>query len=151
MAHEHIGILHLKISYLCRKFTTMLELLIAAALKDVLKELYNLDIEIDKSLVQKTRKEFEGDFTIVVFPYVKAARKAPDAVANEIGAKLQEKLNAFTTADGVHGSISAFNVVKGFLNIKLSGAFWTHTLEEIAARPDYGQRRRRLGRNERQR
>ena len=63
--------------------------------KKDLKELYNLDIEIDKNLVQKTRKEFVGDFTFVVFPYVKAARKAPDAVANEIGGKLQEKLKDF--------------------------------------------------------
>ena len=80
----------------------MLELLFATALKDSLKELYNLDIEADKSLIQKTKKEFEGDFTIVVFPYVKAARKAPDVVATEIGNKLQEKMADFVTADGVH-------------------------------------------------
>jgi arginyl-tRNA synthetase len=117
----------------------MLELLIAAALKDALKELYNLDIEIDKSLVQKTRKEFEGDFTIVVFPYVKAARKAPDAVANEIGAKLQEKLSAFTTTDGVHGSISAFNVVKGFLNLSVSKDFWLDFLNQNIDNENFGK------------
>ena len=72
----------------------MLELLLATALKDSLKELYNLDIEADKSLIQKTKKEFEGDFTIVVFPYVKAARKAPDVVATEIG-KCGERLFFF--------------------------------------------------------
>ena len=117
----------------------MLELLIAAALKDALKELYNLDIEIDKSLVQKTRKEFEGDFTIAVFPYVKAARKAPDAVANEVGAKLQEKLNAFTTADGVHGSISAFNVVKGFLNLSVSKDFWLDFMSQNIDNENFGK------------
>ena len=117
----------------------MLELLIATALRDVLKELYNLDIEIDKNLVQKTRKEFEGDFTVVVFPYVKAARKAPDAVANEIGAKLQEKLGAFTTADGVHGSISAFNVVKGFLNLSVSKGFWLDFLNQNIDNENFGK------------
>ena len=125
--------------FLQKKINAMLELLIAAALKDVLKELYNLDIEIDKNLVQKTRKEFEGDFTIVVFPYVKAARKAPDAVANEIGAKLQEKLCAFTTADGVQGSISAFNVVKGFLNLSVSKSFWLNFLNQNIGNENFGK------------
>ncbi|MBO7629291.1 MAG: arginine--tRNA ligase, partial [Bacteroidales bacterium] len=117
----------------------MLELLIATALRDVLKELYNLDIEIDKNLVQKTRKEFEGDFTIVVFPYVKAARKAPDAVANEIGGKLQEKLKDFVTADGVHGSLNSYNVVKGFLNLSISKSFWLDFLNKNIDNKDFGK------------
>lgn len=117
----------------------MLELLIATALKDVLKELYGLDIETDKSLVQKTRKEFEGDFTIVVFPYVKAARKAPDAVANEIGGKLREKLKDFVTADGIHGSLTSFNVVKGFLNLSVNNGFWLNFLMENIQNENFGK------------
>ncbi len=117
----------------------MLELLIATALKDVLKELYGLDIEADKSLVQKTRKEFEGDFTIVVFPYVKAARKAPDAVANEIGGKLREKLKDFVTADGIHGSLTSFNVVKGFLNLSVNNGFWLNFLMENIQNENFGK------------
>ena len=117
----------------------MLELLIATALKDVLKELYDLDIETDKSLVQKTRKEFEGDFTIVVFPYVKAARKAPDAVANEIGGKLREKLKDFVTADGIHGSLTSFNVVKGFLNLSVNNGFWLNFLMENIQNENFGK------------
>ena len=117
----------------------MLELLIATALKDVLKELYDIEIEIDKSIVQKTRKEFEGDFTIVVFPYVKAARKAPDAVANEIGGKLQEKLKDFVTADGVHGSLTSFNVVKGFLNLSVNNGFWLNFLMENIQNENFGK------------
>lgn len=125
--------------YLCKNFEIMLELLIATALKDVLKELYGLDIETDKSLVQKTRKEFEGDFTIVVFPYVKAARKAPDAVANEIGGKLREKLKDFVTADGIHGSLTSFNVVKGFLNLSVNNGFWLNFLMENIQNENFGK------------
>ncbi len=118
----------------------MLELLFANALKDALKELYNLDIEANKNLVQKTKKEFEGDFTIVVFPYVKAARKAPDAVAAEIGAKLQEKLADFVTADGVHGSVTAFNVVKGFLNLSVGNEFWLDFLSKNICNNNFGKK-----------
>lgn len=118
----------------------MLELLFASALKEVLKDLYNLDIEIDKSLVQKTKKEFEGDFTIVVFPYMKAARKAPDAVANEIGAKLVEKLSSFTTSDGVQGSVVSYNVVKGFLNLAVSNEYWLNFLHRHLNNVNFGRK-----------
>ena len=59
----------------------ILESILAQELKIILKDLYNIDVETDASVVQPTRKEFEGDMTIVVFPYVKLARKAPDIVA----------------------------------------------------------------------
>lgn len=118
----------------------MLELLLATALKDSLKELYNLDIEADKSLIQKTKKEFEGDFTIVVFPYAKAARKAPDVVATEIGNKLQEKMADFVTADGVHGSLTSFNVVKGFLNFSVSSDFWLDFMSKNINNENFGRK-----------
>ncbi|MBR6063515.1 MAG: arginine--tRNA ligase [Bacteroidales bacterium] len=118
----------------------MLELLLATALKDSLKELYNLDIEADKSLIQKTKKEFEGDFTIVVFPYVKAARKAPDVVATEIGNKLQEKMADFVTADGVHGSLTSFNVVKGFLNFSVNSDFWLDFMSKNINNENFGRK-----------
>ena len=118
----------------------MLELLLATALKDSLKELYNLDIEADKSLIQKTKKEFEGDFTIVVFPYVKAARKAPDVVATEIGNKLQEKMADFVTADGVHGSLTSFNMVKGFLNFSVSSDFWLDFMSKNINNENFGRK-----------
>ena len=118
----------------------MIEILLANALKDALKELYNLDIESNKSLIQKTKKEFEGDFTIVVFPYVKAARKAPDVVAAEIGNKLQEKLSDFVTPEGVHGSLTSFNVVKGFLNLSISSDFWLNFLSENINNENFGKK-----------
>ena len=70
----------------------MLELRIAKAWEETLQELYGYDTTIDPSQIQRTRDEFEGDFTIVVFPFVKMAKKAPDMVAREIGNALLEKL-----------------------------------------------------------
>ena len=86
-------------------------------------------IETSQIQLQKTRKEFEGDYTLVVFPFVKQARKSPEAVATEIGETLLEK--AF--------HIESYNVVKGFLNIKLETSFWINRFENMAAKKDFGQ------------
>ncbi|MCQ2272711.1 MAG: arginine--tRNA ligase [Bacteroidales bacterium] len=117
----------------------MIEQILAESLKNVLNQLYNIDIQADKSLIQKTKKEFEGDFTIVVFPYVKAARKAPDAVANEIGNALVENLSHFSTTDGIEGSLVAFNVVKGFLNLSISDSFWLNFININADNQYFGK------------
>lgn len=106
----------------------ILETTLAQELKVVLKELYNIDIEADASVVQPTRKEFEGDMTIVVFPYVKLARKAPDAVAKEIGDKLCERLDCLT----------GYNVVKGYLNLSIADSFWRDQLRDGHANEVYG-------------
>lgn len=79
--------------------------------------------------VQKTRREFEGDFTLVVFPLLKASRKSPEATATEIG--------EYMTANVPE--VKAFNVVKGFLNLTLDSAFWAARFTEIAADADFGQ------------
>ena len=79
--------------------------------------------------IQKTRKEFEGDYTLVVFPLLKASRKSPEATATEIG----EYLVANTP------EIKAFNVIKGFLNLSLDSAFWTARFREVAANDTFGQ------------
>ena len=86
-------------------------------------------VEYSQIQLQKTRKEFEGDYTLVVFPLVKMARKSPEAVATEIGEKLLER--AF--------HIESYNVVKGFLNISLEKNFWLNRFENIIAKEDYGQ------------
>ena len=85
---------------------------------------------VDKSQLQlqKTRKEFEGDFTLVTFPLLKLSRKSPEATANEIG----EHIVANTP------QISSFNVIKGFLNLVLAPAFWAECFKEIAATENYG-------------
>jgi len=79
--------------------------------------------------IQKTRKEFEGDYTLVVFPLLKASRKAPEATAAEIGARI--------VADTPE--IRSYNVVKGFLNLVLDSSFWAARFAEIAADGQYGQ------------
>lgn len=80
--------------------------------------------------IQKTRKEFEGDMTLVVFPLLKLSRKSPEATAEEIGSALV----------GAVPEISGYNVVKGFLNISLSPRFWAERLNEILSTPGYGRR-----------
>ena len=79
--------------------------------------------------IQKTRKEFEGDYTLVPFPLLKLSRKSPEATATEIGERIVAE-----TAD-----IKGFNVIKGFLNIVLGAAFWFERFGEIVADADYGQ------------
>ncbi len=106
-----------------------IETSLSQALQQTMRELYGLDIAADPTLVQPTRKEFEGDLTIVVFPYVKRARKAPDAVANEIGEKL------CATVD----FISGYNVVKGYLNLTIADDFWNRQLREHFQNAAYGQ------------
>ena len=105
------------------------EILIAAMAQEAVEALYGVKAGLDLMQVSPTRKEFEGDFTLVVFPLLKMSRKAPDATAQEIGEYL-------TT----HSSdIASFNVVKGFLNICLSGAYWSGVLRGISSTQDYGQ------------
>lgn len=104
------------------------ELALAEELKNALHELYQIDIQADASLVQPTRKEFEGDLTIVVFPYVKLARKAPDMVAKEIGDRLCERMDALT----------GYNVVKGYLNLSVADGYWLERLREGFADERYG-------------
>ncbi len=111
----------------------MIEKMISQALQEVIRELYNVDMEIDISQIQKTRKEFEGDFTIVVFPFVKIAKKAPDATAQEIGEALSTKLQR----QGMLG----YNVIKGFLNISLSDRYWLQFFQEQRQNPFFGIRK----------
>ncbi|MFI3266901.1 MAG: arginine--tRNA ligase [Rikenellaceae bacterium] len=86
---------------------------------------------VDKSLVQiqKTRKEFEGDFTLVVFPLLKTSRKSPDATATQIGESLVESSPI----------VKSFNVIKGFLNISLKESFWGGRFNELATAENFGQ------------
>ena len=106
----------------------ILESQIATALQNALKHLYNIDIEADPALVQPTRKGFTGDLTVVVFPWVKVARKSPDALGAEIGQQLLENLDC----------IQDFNVVKGYLNLQIKESFWMDLLEQESDNEGYG-------------
>ena len=102
--------------------------IISEAVSKAVKALYDCETPADKIVPQATRKEFEGNVTVVVFPWVKAARKAPEAVGAEIG----EWLAANEPA------VEKYNVVKGFLNITISPRFWNGVLAHIADTPRYG-------------
>ncbi len=102
--------------------------IIAQGVAKAVKELYGVDTPADKIVPQTTRKEFEGNLTVVVFPWVKAARKSPEMVGEEIGRWLVDNEPA----------VDRFNVVKGFLNIVIEPTFWCSVLEHIEDTPDFG-------------
>ena len=95
-----------------------------------IKELYGQEIPEKLATLQKTRAEFEGNLTLVVFPFLKMSKKAPEATAEEIGQYLKEHCSA----------ISGYNVVKGFLNLSIGGNAWINVLNEIDANPHYGEK-----------
>jgi arginyl-tRNA synthetase len=106
----------------------MIDTILAQATAEAVKALYGLDFPAEKIVPQTTKKEFEGNVTIVVFPFLKASHKAPDATAQEIGDYLIEHCDA----------VEKFNVIKGFLNITIRSSFWTDMLNRIAATDEYG-------------
>ncbi len=98
-----------------------IETLISQAAGEAVKALYGLEPNEKMLQLQKTRSEFEGNLTLVVFPFVKAARKSPEMTANEIGQYLVDHCPA----------VESFNVVKGFLNISVGQGAWLQLLETI--------------------
>ncbi len=95
-----------------------------------IKEIYGQDVPEKMVQLQKTRAEFEGNLTLVVFPFLKMSKKAPEATAQEIGEHL--KANCKT--------ISGYNVVKGFLNLSISDEAWLDLLARIDGDEHYGEK-----------
>ena len=95
------------------------------------KALYGIEPDEKMVQLQKTRSEFEGNLTLVVFPFVKVARKKPEQVGEEIGQYLVENSDV----------ISAYNVVKGFLNLSIADAAWLQLLEAIDKDDHYGEKK----------
>ena len=93
-----------------------------------IESLYGAQVPQGAVQISATRKEFEGDVTLVTFPLLRISRKSPEATAEEIGAYLKANLP----------QVESYNVVKGFLNIKISPAYWCDVFCEIAAADDYG-------------
>ena len=102
---------------------------IIAGVQAAAKALYDLEADTKMVQLQKTKAEFEGHLTVVVFPFVKAARKGPEQVANEIGQYLQDNLSDI---------VAKYNVVKGFLNLVISDAPWITLLNKINAEEKFG-------------
>ena len=103
-----------------------LENILTKKVQEAVKNLYGIEVSEQQVQLQKTRPEFEGDITLVVFPFVKAARKAPAQVAAEIGGALQGDL------------VEKFNAVQGFLNLSIAQTYWLEQLQTIANTENYG-------------
>ena len=104
-----------------------LEEILIPKVQEAVKNLYGVEITPAQVQFQKTRAEFEGDITLVVFPFVKAAKKAPVQVAQEVGEAL------------VGGLIEKYNAVQGFLNLCIAQSYWIEQLQAIAKNTEYGQ------------
>ena len=106
-----------------------LEATIQSVVAQSVKTLYNIDAENSQIQIQKTKKEFKGDLTVVVFPFVKAARKSPEATGQEIGEFIVQN----------NAVVLAFNVIKGFLNLTVNPSYWLETLEAIHGNAGFGK------------
>ncbi|MBR6457169.1 MAG: arginine--tRNA ligase, partial [Bacteroidales bacterium] len=105
------------------------EQFLAAKASEAVKALYGADCPAESLQVAVTRKEFEGDYTLVVFPLLKVSHQAPEVTGNAIGEYLKANCP----------EVSSYNVVKGFLNICLSGTYWREALQAVASDKEYGQ------------
>ena len=105
-----------------------IETTLVQSVVEAIKSLYGTDFSAEKIQLQKTRKEFEGDFTLVVFPFLALSKKRPEETAQEIG----EFLKASQPV------ISAFNVVKGFLNLSIATSYWIDLLGNIDSTEKWG-------------
>ncbi len=104
------------------------EQFLAAKASEAVKALYGADFPAESLQVAVTRKEFEGDYTLVVFPLLKTSHQAPEATGNSIGEYLKANCP----------EVSSYNVVKGFLNICLSGAYWREALQGVVEDKEFG-------------
>ena len=105
------------------------EKFVAEKAAEAVKKLYGEEMDPSSFQVQVTRKEFEGDYTLVVFPLLKVSKSGPEATGNAIGSCLKDSC----------AEIAGYNVVKGFLNISFSVSFWNRLFAGIAAAEDFGQ------------
>lgn len=124
--------------YLCTKIkrtyslkNMVIEQQITSAIVSGVKELYGADIETTQIQLGKTKKEFKGHLTLVVFPFLKISKKSPEQTAQALGEYLLEKEPA----------IAAFNVIKGFLNLTISSSCWIDLLNTINAQPEFGKKK----------
>ena len=108
----------------------MLELILKQLFIDSFKKLYGQEPPAENVSFQKTRPEFEGDVTIVVFPFVRMAKKAPEAIANELGEEMRKESDI----------VAKYNVVKGFLNLLISDSFWLGFMQKNHMNEQFGRK-----------
>ena len=102
--------------------------ILAQVTADAVKALYGAEVAAESIVPSTTKKEFEGNLTIVVFPFLKASHKRPEDTAQEIGEYLVANCEA----------VEKFNVIKGFLNITIKPSFWTSVLQSVEATENFG-------------
>lgn len=106
----------------------MIEQLLTIKTTEAIQSLWGQSIDPSTVSLQKTRREFEGDFTIVVFPFLKISKKSPEATAQELGKYLADNL----------AEVSNYNVIKGFLNLVISHSYWRQFFEENSNQEKFG-------------
>ena len=105
-----------------------IDIKIKDAVNQTIQDIYGANVPDKQIQIQKTRKEFDGDFTIVVFPFLRFSKKSPEITANEIGGTLVENMQ----------EVENYNVIKGFLNISLSDDYWKSFFKYVDANDNYG-------------
>ncbi len=105
-----------------------IENIIHVAVSQTLKELYSFEPAVNSIQLQITRKDFDGDITLVVFPFLRHSKKSPEETGREIGEHLQAKID----------EVESFNVIKGFLNLVISDSYWIDVLYQACNSKNYG-------------
>ena len=108
-----------------------IESMICSAVINAVKTLYGQEVQEKMVQLQKTKREFEGNLTLVVFPFLKISKKKPEDTAQEIGQYLVDNCEA----------VSTFNVVKGFLNLVIAQSAWLSLLNSIDADEKFGEKK----------
>ena len=118
-----------------KQYWMKIENILKSSVNEAVIVLYGEDVGLNQIQVQKTRKEFSGDFTIVVFPFLRYSKKSPQETGKEIGSYLESKIEIIT----------GYNVIKGFLNFEISHLFWTGFLTSIAGKKNYAFNKKKQG------
>jgi arginyl-tRNA synthetase len=103
---------------------------ISVAFVKAIMQVYNIGIKEDEVIISLTKKEFDGDYTILLFPFTKQTKESPENIGEKIGLVLGENV----------AIIKSYNVIKGFLNLEMTDEFWLSQLTEIAATSNYGHK-----------
>lgn len=114
-----------------------IESLLTSKVIEAVKQCYGADVEAKEVQLQETRKEFAGDLTVVVFPFTRYSHKSPEETAKQLGDNLKQNIE----------EIRDYNIVKGFLNIEISSAYWLNVLNEVSEDPKYGYVQKHSGRS----
>lgn len=117
------------ICYICRLkyYVLMMESILKEKIKEAVKSLYNSEVAENIIQIQETKKDFKGDFTLVVFPLLRFSKNTPEKTCNDIGYFLLNNFNA----------ISEYNVIKGFLNLIISDSYWLDEFSRISLNKDF--------------